>query len=267
MAVPFGKYLLESKLAEGGMAEIFLARQAGIEGFEREVVVKRLLPDLSIESDFVRMFLNEARLAARLNHPNIVQIFELGQEEGAYYLAMEYIRGEDLRGLRFHVEGAWGWRSDDVGDFSGTAYPYGGEVELMETYAEYPRARGWVRSVKAGRYRTPFGISNASRCFCRSASTASKCASFTLTSSSSRWTRRTPRDARSPNSRSRYAGEHRRCVFGAISTPSRREPGLEEQCTHRYGQPRLVITGAHRPTIGNAQLGRPRRATTRRCAP
>jgi serine/threonine protein kinase len=97
--VPFGKYLLQKKLAEGGMAEIFLARQAGIEGFERQVVVKRLLPELTAESDFVRMFLNEARLAARLNHPNIVQIYELGQEEGAYYLAMEYINGEDLRGL------------------------------------------------------------------------------------------------------------------------------------------------------------------------
>lgn len=99
MAVPFGKYLLESKLAEGGMAEIFLARQPGFEGFERQVVVKRLLPELSTEHDFVRMFLNEARLAARLNHPHIVQIYELGQEEGAYFLAMEYIRGEDLRSL------------------------------------------------------------------------------------------------------------------------------------------------------------------------
>jgi serine/threonine-protein kinase len=99
VAVPFGKYLLQRKIAEGGMAEIFLAQQPGIEGFARKVVVKRLLPDLSAESDFVRMFLNEARLAARLNHPNVVQIFELGQEDGAYYLAMEFIPGEDLRSV------------------------------------------------------------------------------------------------------------------------------------------------------------------------
>ncbi len=81
------------------MAEIFLARQPGLEGFEKLVVVKRLLPQFGAEPDFVRMFLNEARLAARLSHPNIVQIFELGHEEGAYYLSMEYILGEDVRAL------------------------------------------------------------------------------------------------------------------------------------------------------------------------
>src|SRR5689334_20851311 len=81
------------------MAEIFLARQGGVEGFEKLVVVKRLLPQLTAEEEFVRMFLNEARLAARLNHPNIVQIYELGSEQDAYYLAMEYIVGEDLRSL------------------------------------------------------------------------------------------------------------------------------------------------------------------------
>ena len=99
MPVQFGKYLLQHKLAEGGMAEIFLARQVGLEGFERPVVVKRLLPQHNAEEEFIRMFLNEARLAARLNHPNIVQIFALGQEEETYFLAMEYIRGEDLRAL------------------------------------------------------------------------------------------------------------------------------------------------------------------------
>jgi len=71
--------------------------------------------------------------------------------------------GETLRGLRYQIEASWGWRSEEEeGDFFGTAYPYGGKLDLMETYAEYPRDRGWVRSVKAGRYRTPFGISSAS---------------------------------------------------------------------------------------------------------
>jgi hypothetical protein len=70
--------------------------------------------------------------------------------------------GEVARGLRFQVEGSWGWRSEDEGDFFGTAYPYGGKVDLTETYAEYLRDGGWLRAVKGGRYRTPFGISSAS---------------------------------------------------------------------------------------------------------
>src|SRR3954469_12047602 len=78
MAIPFGKYALQRKLAEGGMAEVFLARQGGVEGFEKLVVVKRILPALVKEQDFIKMFLNEARVAARLNHPNIVQIWDLG---------------------------------------------------------------------------------------------------------------------------------------------------------------------------------------------
>jgi hypothetical protein len=67
--------------------------------------------------------------------------------------------GETLRGLRFQIEGTWGWRSDEQGDFFGTSYPYGGKVDLMEAYAEYVVERsGPIRAVKGGRYRTPFGI-------------------------------------------------------------------------------------------------------------
>lgn len=69
--------------------------------------------------------------------------------------------GEVLRGLRFQVEGTWGWRSEDEGDFFGTAYPYGGKVDLMEAYAEYLSGSRWLRAVKGGRYRTPFGISSS----------------------------------------------------------------------------------------------------------
>ncbi len=99
MPTQFGKYLLQRKLAEGGMAEVFLAKQAGLEGFEKLVVVKRILPHLLNEPEFVKMFVNEARLAARLNHPNIVQIFELGMIDQLYFIAMEFINGEDLRSL------------------------------------------------------------------------------------------------------------------------------------------------------------------------
>ncbi len=92
----YGKYFLVKKLAEGGMAEIFLAKQMGVERFEKNVVVKRMLAHLSGVPDFVAMFLDEARLAATLAHPNVVQILDLGLEEGCYFIAMEYLAGEDF---------------------------------------------------------------------------------------------------------------------------------------------------------------------------
>ncbi len=106
----FGKYLLERQLAIGGMAEIFLARQHGPAGFEKTLVLKKILPHFANDEDFITMFLDEARTSAKLNHPNLVQIYELGEIEGAYYIAMEYIRGESLnkvirklKKLGFHV--------------------------------------------------------------------------------------------------------------------------------------------------------------------
>jgi eukaryotic-like serine/threonine-protein kinase len=95
----FGKYVLQRKLAEGGMAEVFLAKQTGMEGFEKLVVVKRILPQLCSDDSFVKMFLNEARVAARLYHPNVVQIFDLGKLGDQYFIAMEYVHGEDLRAV------------------------------------------------------------------------------------------------------------------------------------------------------------------------
>ncbi len=93
----YGQFELVKKLATGGMAQIYLARHRGIEGFERLCVVKRILPHLAENEDFVQMFLDEAKIAARLNHPNIVQIYDLGEQDGSFYIAMEYIHGEDLR--------------------------------------------------------------------------------------------------------------------------------------------------------------------------
>ncbi|RLB59638.1 MAG: hypothetical protein DRI34_01305 [Deltaproteobacteria bacterium] len=91
-----GRFLLLKKIATGGMAEVFVARQRGIEGFEKLVVIKKLLPALSRSGKFMGLFLNEAKLAARLAHPNIVQIYDLGIAEGAYFIAMEFIQGENL---------------------------------------------------------------------------------------------------------------------------------------------------------------------------
>ncbi|XXF75896.1 serine/threonine-protein kinase [Myxococcaceae bacterium GXIMD 01537] len=105
----FGKYQLLKKLATGGMAEVWLARQAGIEGFQKNVVVKRILPHLAEDREFVEMFRNEALIAARFNHPNIAQIYEFGEANGTYYIAMEYIHGEDLGRVMRKAWGAQQW--------------------------------------------------------------------------------------------------------------------------------------------------------------
>lgn len=96
-----GRYTLLRKLASGGMAEVFLARQGGLEGFEKLVVVKRILPGFAQNEEFRKMFLDEARLAADLRHPNVVNIFDVGQDQGTYFIAMEYLHGQDLSAL-FH---------------------------------------------------------------------------------------------------------------------------------------------------------------------
>jgi serine/threonine protein kinase len=97
---PIGKYVVRRKLAEGGMAEIYLAAALGPEGFEKDVVIKRVRPALAGDPDFVRMFIAEARVASRLNHANLVHIFDFDKHEDTYYLAMEYVRGHSLWELR-----------------------------------------------------------------------------------------------------------------------------------------------------------------------
>jgi len=92
-----GKYQLLRKLATGGMAEVFLAKTDGPMGFEKLLVIKRILPHLAEDPQFVDMFLAEAKLAAQLNHPNLVQLFDFGEAEGSYFIAMEYIDGPTLR--------------------------------------------------------------------------------------------------------------------------------------------------------------------------
>ena len=94
------KFRLINRLASGGMGEVFLARQEGPAGFAKTVVVKRILKHLSSDESFVEMFLNEARLAALISHPNVVQIFDLGQEDGVYFISMEYVHGQSLRAIK-----------------------------------------------------------------------------------------------------------------------------------------------------------------------
>jgi serine/threonine protein kinase len=98
-----GRFAVLGSLGVGGMGEVYLARQDGLGGFEKQVVLKSILPHLGRDTHFVKMFLQEARLAARLNHPNVVQIFDVGQSGDTYYIAMEFVRGADLN---FLIRGA-----------------------------------------------------------------------------------------------------------------------------------------------------------------
>jgi len=102
----FGKFLLVGELARGGMAEVLLAIQEGIEGFFKVVVIKRILPQISDSPDFLHMFADEARVTARLEHPNLIRTLEFGEQDGQYFTVMEYLAGEDLRHVLKRVAAA-----------------------------------------------------------------------------------------------------------------------------------------------------------------
>ena len=91
-----GKYQLIAELGHGGMAQVFLARASGPAGFNKLVVIKQIRPQFAEDPDFLSMFLDEARLAARLNHPNVVQTNEVGADDGRYFISMEYLEGQPL---------------------------------------------------------------------------------------------------------------------------------------------------------------------------
>ena len=92
-----GRYRLLGRIGEGGMAEVYRAALMGPEGFERELVLKRILPRLSASGDFKTMFVREAKICAQMLHPNIIQIYEFGQADGGYFIAMESVQGVTLR--------------------------------------------------------------------------------------------------------------------------------------------------------------------------
>ncbi len=95
-----GKYQILDLIARGGMAEVYKAKSYGAEGFEKILVIKRVLPDLATNREFVDLFINEAKISVHLNHTNIVQVFDLDVHDGSYYIAMEYVHGLDLA----HIE-------------------------------------------------------------------------------------------------------------------------------------------------------------------
>ncbi len=100
----FGRYELLRKIAIGGMGAVYLARQKGPVGFQKLLVLKRLLPHLSEDDEFIQMFLDEGRIAAHLNHPNIAQIYDLGDVDGQYFIAMEYVHGEAVGPLGLRAQ-------------------------------------------------------------------------------------------------------------------------------------------------------------------
>src|SRR6478735_10447396 len=103
VSTSFGRYRLIERLGVGGMAEVFKAKSYGVEGFEKILVIKRILPELARSKRFSDLFVHEAKLAVRLSHANIVQVFDLGTVEQTsgptYYIAMEYVAGLDLATL------------------------------------------------------------------------------------------------------------------------------------------------------------------------
>ncbi len=98
------RYQVIERIAAGGMAEVYRGESAGIEGFRKKVAIKRVLPKLSQNREFIRMFLDEARLCAYLSHSKCVQVFDIGQAAGAHFIVMEFVDGADLQGVLEHLQ-------------------------------------------------------------------------------------------------------------------------------------------------------------------
>jgi serine/threonine protein kinase len=102
-----GSFEIVRKLARGGMAEIFLARTRGPSGFEKLVVLKKILPKYAGKQRFVQLFLDEAKLAASLDHPHIAQVYDIGMVDGSYFFTMEYLHGQDVRSILHRTWRTW----------------------------------------------------------------------------------------------------------------------------------------------------------------
>ena len=103
--IPFGKYYLLERINVGGMAEVFKAKTFGVEGFERLLAVKRILPNIAEDEEFIAMFIDEAKIAVQLQHANIAQIFDLGKVDDSFFIALEYVPGKDLRSIFDRLRG------------------------------------------------------------------------------------------------------------------------------------------------------------------
>src|SRR5215216_6001111 len=109
-----GRYRVVDEIGVGGMASVHLARMDGPGGFQKWVAIKRIHPHLVEDDQFVDMFLDEARIAAGINHANVAQVFDLGKDEGTYWIAMEYLHGEPLREMMRRCEERQHFMSPDI---------------------------------------------------------------------------------------------------------------------------------------------------------
>ena len=137
-------YDLLARLAAGGMAEIFLARANSTAGLERYVVLKRIRPEHGDDPRWVRMFLDEARLAAQLQHPNVAQVFDLGQIGDDYFFTMEYVHGKDLLEILNEI----GDRNERMPIHVVLAIAAGAAAGLAHAHTRSSSATGWSRTMR-----------------------------------------------------------------------------------------------------------------------
>jgi len=98
------RYRVIERLESGGMAEVFRAESEGLQGFRKQVAIKRVLPHLSSKKKFISMFLDEARLSAQLSHSNCVQVFDIGVGDSAFFIVMEFVDGANLKAIIEHIK-------------------------------------------------------------------------------------------------------------------------------------------------------------------
>jgi serine/threonine protein kinase len=142
MQEQLGKYTVIRRLGVGGMAEVFLCKLVGIGGFEKHVVLKKIRADIASDDEFITMFFDEARLAANLTHPNIIQVFEVDQLEDSPYLAMEYVRGATLAAVHKKLRAA-----ESLMDFGYVAYVFAGVCAGLDHAHNARDAGGRVLSI------------------------------------------------------------------------------------------------------------------------
>src|SRR5215469_17682727 len=104
MTEPQQRYRVIERLESGGMAEVFRAESEGLQGFRKQVAIKRVLPHLSSKKKFIQMFLDEARLSAHLSHSNCVEIFDIGVGDNAFFIVMEFVDGGNLKTIIEHLK-------------------------------------------------------------------------------------------------------------------------------------------------------------------
>ncbi len=109
-----GDYVLLGMIARGGMAEIYKAKKKGVKGFEKVIAIKKILSGYGEDDKYIEMLVDEAKIAAELSHPNIVQIYDLGRKDNYYFIAMEYVLGKDLREIQTRLRERDKWFPEEI---------------------------------------------------------------------------------------------------------------------------------------------------------